>query len=152
MAGAEIQACNVTVDVIDTDPKGTNLRDAPGGKVMAVLKLPADNVDDWIEVHVVGQSGDWFLIDAATLVGDGEKSIFKGSGYAHRSVLGSSGLQSHTTILSDHQVKSPVIASNPSGDQPIGFLGCWGDFVKIHTKEGTGWTKGLCLNQRTTCS
>ena len=28
-----IQVCNVTVDVIDTDPKGTNVRDAPGGRV-----------------------------------------------------------------------------------------------------------------------
>ena len=29
---AERQACNVNVDITDTDPKGTNVRAAPGGR------------------------------------------------------------------------------------------------------------------------
>jgi hypothetical protein len=150
---AELQACNVTADVIDQDPKGTNVRETPGGKVIAVLKTSSNpSADDWIEVHIAGQSGDWFLIDRADLVGDDRKIIFRGSGYVHLSVVGSSGLQSNAELRADHDVKSPLVAKRADGDQPVQFLGCWGDFAKIHVKEGTGWTKNLCLNQRTTCA
>lgn len=148
---AELQACNVAVDVTDQDPKGTNVREAPGGKVIAVLKT-SPTADDWIEVHVAGQSGDWFLIDGAELVGDDRKVIFRGHGYVHLSVVGSSGLQSNAELRADHDVKSPLVAKHADGDQPVQFLGCWGDFAKIHVKEGTGWTRSLCLNQRTTCA
>jgi hypothetical protein len=150
-AGAEMQACDVTVDVIDTDPKGTNVRETPAGKVIAALKTSSDQ-DDWIEVHILGQSGDWFLIDGAKLIGDSEKTIFGGKGYAHRSVLGSNGLQNGATIWADHDQRSQMLVAHLPGDQQVDFLGCWGDFVKVHAKNGTGWTRQLCLNQRTTCA
>ena len=38
------------------------------------------------------------------------------------------------------------------GDQPVTLLGCSGDFLKVRVKKGTGWTKGVCTNQRTTCA
>ncbi len=147
---AAIQACNVTLDVIDTDPNGTNVRETPGGKVVGVLKQPTE--DDWIEVHVVGQSGDWFLIDKATRVGDEEKTIFSGQGYVHFSVLGSYGLWNGMPIWIDHDENSRPVAGAAVGDQEVKFLGCWGEFAKIRAKEGTGWTKSLCLNARTTCA
>lgn len=149
----ESQACNVTADVIDGDPKGTNVRAAPGGTVIAVLKASSNpSADDWIEVRIAGQSGDWFLIDRADLVGDDRKTIFHGQGYVHRSVLGASGLQAGAQIRTDHDARSPMLVEHADGDQPVQFLGCWGEFAKIHIKEGTGWTRSLCLNQRTTCS
>lgn len=148
---AAIQACDVTVDVIDTDPNGTNVRETPGGKVVGVLKLSTTE-DDWIEVHVIGQSGDWFLIDKATRVGDEEKTIFHSQGYMHLSVLGSNGLENGMPIWTDHDEKSPLVTSQAMGDQEVKFLGCWGGFAKIRAKEGTGWTKSLCLNTRTTCA
>jgi hypothetical protein len=147
---AAIQACDVTVDVIDTDPKGTNVREMPGGKIVSALKLSSTE-EDWIEVHVVGQSGDWFLIDKATRIGDEEKTIFTGRGYMHLSVLGSYGLENGMPIWADHDENSPPVTKEASGDQDVKFLGCWGDFAKIRAKEGTGWTKSLCLNGRTTC-
>jgi hypothetical protein len=143
--------CNVIVDVTDTDPKGTNVRDAPSGKAIAVLAQPS-GADDWIEVHVTGQSGDWYEIDGAKLIGDSVKSVFKGKGYLHRSVLGVSGLQQGTTIWADPDTRSRVIDPSAAGDQPVTLLGCSGDFLKVHVKKGTGWTKGVCTNQRTTCS
>jgi len=148
---AAIQACNLTVDVIDTDPKGTNVRETPGGKVVGVLKLSLTE-DDWIEVHIVGQSGDWFLIDKAVRIGDAEKTIFTGQGYVHLSVLGSYGLENGMPIWSDHDEKSPLVAAEAMGDQDVKFLGCWGVFARIRAKEGAGWTKSLCLNSRTTCA
>jgi hypothetical protein len=150
---AELQACNLTADVIDHDPKGTNVRATRGGKVIAVLKTSSDpSADDWIEIRITGQSGDWFVIDRADLVGDDRKTIFHGQGYVHRSVVGASGLQSNSQLWTDHDVKSPLIAEHVDGDQSVQFFGCWGEFAKVHIKEGTGWTRSLCLNQRTTCS
>ncbi len=150
---AALQACNLTVDVIDTDPRGTNVREAPGGRIVAALKTSPDPLAaDWIEAHVIGQSGDWFLIDGAKDVGDDEKTIFRGRGYLHRSVLGASGLWNGAALWSDHDETSPLVARATAGDQSVLFLGCWGQFAKVRIMEGTGWTRSLCLNGRTTCA
>ena len=148
---AAVQACDLTVDVVDQDPKGTNVRETPGGKIVGVLKLSGTG-DDWIEVHVIGQSGDWFPIDKATQVGDDETAIFTGQGYMHVSMLGSYGLENGMPIWTDHDEKSPLVTPQAPGDEEVKFLGCWGDFARIRVKEGTGWTKSLCLNGRTTCA
>lgn len=151
-AGA-LQACKLTMPLIDYDPKGTNVRETPGGRVSGVLSMIGTG-DDWIEVHIVGQSGDWFLIDKAEQHGDLDKVIFRGKGYIHRSVLGTaSGMENGGVIYADHDTKSrPVL---PHGDDrtDMTFLGCWQDFAKVTIKKTkvTGWTREICLNQRTTC-
>jgi len=150
-AGPATATCNVTASVIDQDPKGTNVRKTPGGDVAATLRTSRD-ADDWIEVHVVGQSGDWFAIDRADLVGDARKTIYRGKGYMHRTVLGADGLVNGEPIRADHDVRSPQILASEDADQQALLLGCWGDFMKIRVKGGVGWTKALCLNQRTTCA
>jgi hypothetical protein len=146
---AALQACDLTVDVTDTDPHGTNVRATPGGKIIATLS--DSEADGWIEADIIGQSGDWFLIDGAQDIGDDEKTIFRGRGYLHRSVLGAYGLWNGFPLWSDHDKRSPMVAKAASGDQEVVFLGCWGQFAKVRIKEGTGWTQTLCLNGRTTC-
>jgi hypothetical protein len=148
----EFQACNVTVDVHE-DAKGANVRDAPGGKVIAVLHTSPDPLaDDWIEAHIIGQSGDWFLVDKATLIGESQMALFTGRGYMHRSILEASGLVHAEPIWADHDIKGRQILQSGDGDQPVDLLACWHDFIKIRIKHGTGWTKHVCTNQRTTCS
>ena len=151
LEAADTPMCTVTASVIDQDPQGTNVRKAPGGDVIATLR-PSRDQDDWIEVHVVGQAGDWFLIDRADRVGDDRKTIFQGKGYMHRTVLGSDGLVNGEPIRADHDVGSQQILGSEDGDQQVYLLGCWHDFMKIRVKGGVGWAKALCLNQRTTCS
>ena len=149
-----LHACDLSVDVIDKDPNPTNVRATPGGKVIAALKLSSDPnaPDDDITAHIVGQSGDWFLIDRANEVGDDEKTLFRGKGYLHRSVLGAYGLENGFPLWSEPDEKSPMVAKWTSGDQDnLLFLGCSGHFAKVRIKEGTGWTENLCLNGRTTC-
>jgi hypothetical protein len=63
---AEKQACNVNIDIIDTDPTGANVRVSPGRAAIASLKNPTQ--DGWIEVHVIGLLGDWYKIDRANLI------------------------------------------------------------------------------------
>lgn len=144
-------ACNVTASVIDQDPQGTNVRKVPDGAVAATLRVPRD-ADDWIEVHVVGQAGDWFAIDRADLVGDARKAIFRGRGFMHRSVLGADGLVNGEPIRAAPDAASPQILASEDGDQQALLIACRGDFMKVRVKGGVGWTKRLCLNQRTTCA
>jgi hypothetical protein len=149
----ENQACNAEVDITDTDPKGTNVRAAPGGAVIASLKNPT--ADGWIGVHVTGQLDDWYEIDRAKLIDadqpPGGKIVFQGKGYLHKSVLGVSGMQNGGAIYLDHDVKSGPLDLHAPGDQQVDLLGCWGEFLKVHVKKGTGWTKAVCTNMNTTC-
>ena len=149
---ADRQACNVSVDITDTDPKGTNVRAAPGGNAIASLK---NSGDGWIEVHITAQLGDWYEIDRASLIDadqppDG-KSLFQGKGYVHKSVVGVSGMQNGGAIYSDHDAHSAPVDPHAPGDQPVDLLGCWDQFLKVHVKKGTGWTKEACTNMNTTC-
>ena len=150
----EKQACDVSVDITDTDPKGTNVRAAPGGAVIASLSNP--NVEGWIEVHITGQTGDWYEIDRANLInadlGADGKVVFHGKGYLHKSVVGVSGMENGGAIYGDHDVKSKPLDLHAAGDQKVDLLGCWSDFLKVHVKKGTGWTRQACTNMDTTCS
>jgi hypothetical protein len=150
----EKQACNVDVDITDTDPKGTNVRSTPGGAIIASLKNP--NAEGWIGIHITGQFGDWYEIDRANLInadlGPDGRIIFHDKGYLHRSVLGVSGMQNGGAIYSDHDLKSTPIDLHARGDQQVDLLGCWGEFLKVHVKKGTGWTKAACTNMDTTCA
>lgn len=144
--------CNVKADVTDIDPKGLNVRSAPGGAVLTRL------VDrgDWIEVHITGLHGDWYEIDRANQISNDNPDIdgvmWRGKGYVHKSTVGISGLQQGTAIYADHDLKSRVLVRSADGDQATELLGCWQDFYKVRIKAGTGWTKGACTNQNTTCS
>ena len=144
-------ACNAMVSVIDPDPAGTNVRKTPGGDIAATLRPPRAG-DDWIEVHVVGQTGDWFAIDRAELVGGTRETIYRGRGYMHRAVLGSEGLVNGEPIRADHNERAAQILAGQDADQAAHLLSCAGGFVKIRIKAGVGWTRRLCLNQRTTCA
>ena len=151
---AEKQVCNVNVDITDTDPKGTNVRAAPGGAVIASLTNP--NVEGWIAVHITGLSGDWYEIDRANLInsdfGPDGKVVFHGKGYLHKSVVGVSGMQNDGAIYRDHDVKSSPLDLHAAGEQKVDLLGCWEDFLKVQVKKGTGWTRQACTNMDTTCS
>lgn len=150
---ADRQACSADVDITDTDPKGTNVRAAPGGAAIALLKNPGEG---WIGVHLTGQLGDWFEIDRATLIDPdlpaGEKLLFQGRGYLHKSVVGLSGMENDGAIYTDHDSQSPPVDLHAPGDQQVDLLGCWGEFLKVHVRKGTGWTKEACTNMNTTCT
>jgi hypothetical protein len=151
---AERQSCNVDADITDTDPKGTNVRAAPGGAVVASLTNPRS--DGWVDVHITGQLGDWYEIDRASLInadlGPEGKTLFHGRGYVHKSVVGVSGMENDGAIYANHNTKSPPVDLHVPGDQQVDVLGCWGDFLKVHVKKGTGWTREACTNMDTTCS
>jgi hypothetical protein len=148
------QVCNIDVDVVDTDPHGTNVRAVPGGAVIASLTNP--NVEGWVGVHITGQLGDWYEIDRARLItadlGPEGKMLFHGKGYLHKSVLGVSGMENDGKIYTAHDDKSRPLDLHASGDQKVEVLGCWADFLQVRVKKGIGWTRQACTNMDTTCS
>ena len=147
------QTCNVEVDITDTDPNGTNVRATPGGDVITALKNSSS--DGWILVHLTAQAGDWYKIDRAKLIDSnlpsGEKIIFQGAGYLHKSVVGVSGMQNGGVVYRNHDIRTEPIDAHAVGDQPVELLGCWGTFLKVHVRKGIGWTEHACTNMNTTC-
>jgi hypothetical protein len=148
------QACNAVVDITDTDPKGTNVRLAPSGAVIASLKNSTEN--GWIAVHLTGQLGDWYEIDRASLI-DADlppagKILFQGKGYLHKSVVGVSGMQNGGIVYRDHDIRTDLVDPHAAGDQEVKLLGCWGDFLKVQVSKGVGWTTQVCTNMNTTCA
>ncbi|HXC53979.1 MAG TPA: hypothetical protein VNU97_01665 [Rhizomicrobium sp.] len=148
-ARAADAVCNVAVDVTDTDPKGLNVRATPGGKVIATLK----DTGDWIMLQIAAQQGDWYAISAATQIDNahGDKTIFHGMGYVHKSTVGLSGLQNGAVLYARHDIRSDIVVAHADGDQTTQLLGCWHDFYLVRITKGTGWTKTVCTNEDTTC-
>jgi hypothetical protein len=107
-------------------------------------------------VHLTAQLGDWYEIDRAKLIDStlpsGEKILFHGTGYLHKSVVGVSGMQNGGTIYRDHDIRTDLVDGHAAGDQQVDLLGCFGEFLKVHVKKGIGWTKAACTNMNTTCS
>jgi hypothetical protein len=77
--------------------------------------------------------------------------IFQGKRYLHKSVVGVSSMQNGGAIYLDHDSRSSPVDPHAPDDQRVDLLGCWGEFLKIHVKNGTRWTKQVCTNMNTTC-
>src|ERR1700710_1486235 len=124
--------CRIKANITDTDPKGANVRDAPGGKVIATLM----NKADWIEVTITGQSGDWYEISSALQEDSdgphGDYNVFRGKGYVHKSTVGLSGWAGAASLYVDHDEKSRNMGPIVYTDEDTQLLGCWQDFYKVH--------------------
>jgi hypothetical protein len=130
--------------VIDQDPKGTNVRDSPGGKIIKVIPF-GGKTDPEIEARLVivtGSQKDWFKV----ILSD------KSSGWMHRSVLGSCA--SPTEDGDPHMRAEPSYSSRDLGivkdRTPLALLdvkGLWGKF-EITAPDGTsksGWLRQEAL-------
>ena len=152
-------ACDVTLNVHDPDPKGLNVRAAPGkppGKVIAALKPEGE----WTEVHATGQSGDWLRIDRASTVDDeapdGMRAVFRGNGWVHVSGLGISELMTGegTMLRASPSDSAKLLKQIGPDEEPkrTRILGCSGKFIKVDADGLVAWTRQYCTNERTTCS
>jgi hypothetical protein len=153
------QACDITLNVDDPDPKGMNVRAAPGkppGKV--IHRLVPDG--EWTEVHVTGQVGDWLRIDSAATVDDdgpeGMREVYRGDGWVHVSGLGISELMTGegTELRAAADDKSKLLRKITYDNEPkrTRVLGCSGKFLKVDADGLVAWTRNYCTNERTTCS
>ena len=134
--------------VIDKDPKGTNVRDEPGGKVVRVIP-GAPKTDAEIEMRGVevvrGQKG-WFNVRLA----DGTE------GWMHRSVLGacaSATEDGDPHIFSDPDFSSRSVQIKDGtrlffeNGPVMGSNSTWAKmtYVDASGRKATGWMPQECL-------
>jgi hypothetical protein len=154
-------SCDLSLNVVDPDPRGLNVRAAPGkppGKVIAVL----EPVGDWTQVHVVGQAGEWLLIDRAEAVddeaADGMREVFRGGGWVHASGLGVSELyvggEGVVLRAGPSEDAAEVLRIDDYDRQPtqVRVLGCRARWLEVEAGGKRGFTRTWCNNERTTCS
>jgi hypothetical protein len=152
-------ACDVILNVHDPDPKGLNVRAAPGKPPGKVIKALVPD-GEWTEVHVVGQSGDWLRIDLASTVDDdapeGMREVFRGNGWVHVSGLGISELMTGegTILRASPSDAAKLLKKIGPDDEPkrTRILGCSGKFLHVDADGLVAWTRQYCTNERTTCS
>jgi hypothetical protein len=152
-----VTACDLRLDVVDPDPKGMNVRAKPAGAVIARIPL----ADEWTEVHVTGNAGDWFRIDLAETVDDdapgGMRSVYRlRHGWVHGSGLGFSELNTGegTMLRASPSDSAKLLLRVTPDNEPrrVRVLACQGRWFRVGADAVTGWTHSWCNNQRTTCS
>jgi hypothetical protein len=153
-------SCDLHLNVVDPDPKGLNVRSGPGKPPARVIAVLAP-VGEWIDVHVVGQAGEWLLIDAADAIDDeapeGLRELFRGGGWVHVAGLGISELSvgQGTRLRAAPDAGAAVVRDIPTPeDEPkhVRVLGCRGPWLEVEADGVHGFTDTFCTNERTTCS
>lgn len=109
------------------------------------------------EFHINAARGGWFRIDRAWHTGyddpADDRELFSGQGWVHGSQIGADlvgGARLHTTP-SDH-ARSRGIPPQAFDFGISRLLDCTGSWARIQARFGTGWVRGLCSNQVTTCA
>jgi hypothetical protein len=152
-----VVACDLRLDVVDSDPKGMNVRARPAGAVLARIPLAAE----WTEVHATGFADGWFRIDLAETVDDdapgGMRTVYRRRhGWVHASGLGVSELDTGagTILRASPSDDSKSLLRVTSGNEPkqVRVLACQGRWLQVEADGLRAWTRSWCNNQRTTCS
>ncbi len=151
-AAARAAACDVEAYVIDRDPKGLNVRDAPGvqGRVVAVIPL---DVDGTVVRLLASSPNGWVQITHAETIGGAV--VFDRKGWVSGNMLGTGtrGYGTKGVKLYAAARKGGAVGTIPSEDEAR-IAGCSGDWVRVKYKNLTGWLQpeDQCPNPVTTCN
>ena len=145
-------ACAVEAYVVDPDPKGLNVRDAPAvnGRVVAVIPLDEDGT----VVRLVASSPNgWVQIDRAETIGG--TVVFDKKGWVSGNMLGTEtrGYGTRGVKLYAAARKGSVVGTAPP-EAEVRVAGCAGDWVRVKYKNLTGWLEpeDQCPNPVTLCN
>ena len=155
---AGMVACSFSAWSTDKDPRGLNVRNAPGGKIiLGQLKYDeGDEFGPFVEMKVQGFKDGWFLVDTARdaveAAAEPERKVPEVRGWVHGSKLGGQliGLNGGFRDKPDPDAKGKWIKDADSVVVKR-IVACRGEMVKLETDHGNGWVYGLCSNQLTTC-
>ena len=146
-------ACDVDAYVVDPDPKGLNVRDAPGvgGKVVAVIPADADGT----VVHLVASGPDgWVQIDRAEMV-MGTVVFEKKKGWVSGKMLGIStrGYGTKGVRVRGEGKAGKVVGTIPP-EAEVTVAGCSGRRMRVRYQKLTGWLDpdAQCPNPVTLCN
>jgi len=145
--------CDLEAYVVDPDPKGLNVRDAPGvnGKVVAVIPLDGDGT----VVHLVASNPNgWVQIDRAETI-EG-RVVFDKKGWVSGNMLGiatrgygTRGVKLYPTAAT----KGKAVGTIPP-ESEVRVAGCSGDRMRVKYKSLNGWLdrESQCPSPVTNCS
>ncbi len=145
-------ACDVSAYVSDADPKGLNVRDAPGagGKVVGVI--PKDGDGTIVHLTASGPNG-WVQIDRAENV-EGTV-VFNGKGWVSGNMLATEtrGYGTRGVRLRGEGRPGKVVGTVPP-ETEVRVAGCAGERIKVRYKSLVGWLgrEDQCPNPVTTCN
>ena len=149
---AALAACDVEAYVLDTDPKGLNVRDAPGvgGRVVAVIPLDEDGTI----VHLVASSPNgWVQLDHAETIGG--TVVLNRKGWVSGNMLAteSRGYGSKSVKLFARPRARKVAGTMPP-ETEARVAGCEANWISVKYKSLTGWLQpeDQCPNPVTTCN
>jgi SH3-like domain-containing protein len=138
----EIVPCdNVVAYVIDTDPKGANVRCGPGSGYFSIVRLPTDRP---VQVTIVGAVGDWLRIKNPVFASkeDGEMTMDI-TAWVKASLLGvraenAEDFAGAVSLYKDANAESGVVAEVP-GDTGVTILAARGGWLKVKYEKQEGW-------------
>lgn len=149
---ASAAACDVEAYVLDTDPKGLNVRDSPGvgGRVVAVIPLDEDGTI----VHLVASSPNgWVQLDRAETIGGTVVLNKRGWVSAHMLGTESRGYGSQSVKLFARPRARKTVGVMPP-ETEVRVAGCEANWVSVKYKSLSGWLQpsDQCPNPVTTCN
>ena len=144
------QMCQISAYVIDKDPKGLNVRSAPGSSSEIIGNLSTTPIA--VIVDVTASQGDWVQLSKAQ---SPEKIEFQGSGWVYTQLLGTStrGYGSKgVSVYTNPDPQSSAIGRIPASTG-VKLLGCEQSWALVEYKDLKGWIArdAQCPNPLTTC-
>lgn len=145
-------ACDVEAYIVDPDPKGLNVRDAPGAQGRVVAVIPLD--EDGTVVHLVGSNPNgWVQIDRAETIGG--TVVFDKKGWVSGNMLATEtrGYGTRGVKLYAAARKGAVVGTVPS-ETEVKVAGCARNWVQVKHKNLNGWLQreDQCPNPVTLCN
>jgi hypothetical protein len=154
---ADTVTCSISAWSSDPDPHGLNMRSAPDAKAPVIARFVQRSDADGmlVEFSVIGFRGGWFLVERASYGDYGDPPpavpLYAGKGWVHGSKLGGQLFAGRFHDRPDDAAPSRPYGVDTDAVQVRQLLACRGDWARVATDVGTGWVKGLCSNQVTTC-
>ena len=140
----------------DPDQSGTNIRNSPGGKVIAAISQ--SEYPDGCAFEIVEQSNGWFRIQGGIQSpgNDSDIALPGGGGWIHRSVIsvGTRNYGSQTIEILDSPENGKSVGKITKESYGLRVLDLCGSWVKISFNGMTGWISNqwICGIPWTTCS
>jgi len=143
----------LSVILDDPDQSGTNIRNSPGGKVIA--KINPSDFPDGCMLEIVEASNGWLRIQGTLQSPDNEINLPSNEGWIHSSVvsIGTRNYSGQRIKILDAPNSSKSVGSINIEASGLRIIDLCGNWVKISYKGIAGWVSSdwLCGIPWTNC-
>ncbi len=139
-------SCQISAYVIDTDPRGLNVRQSPGinSSIIGQLSLHTG-------VHISFGRGDWLFVSSW----NSEENHLMEKGWVFASLLGlyTRGYGQKSVPLYEQPTENSNILGQVPSDREVTLLGCSGQWALVKKGNIQGWLEPSqqCPSPVTTC-